>query len=103
MEGFPNLFGKSVMIALTFVTADGTETQEAYIGESKGFTNDSDQFDEALVMLVQCHDGEVRHFPWEDDILEPAEPGIYELNNDEASIEDPDFTMHWRVSAPQLN
>jgi hypothetical protein len=89
------LIGKRTLIGLTYIAPDGSERLDSLFGTITALNDDSDVFD-GKVIIVECHDGVVRHYPWTDDILEVAEPGFYELKNG-ATIEDPEFEMHWTV------
>lgn len=83
------------MIGLTSVAPDGSKRLDSLVGEIVGFTEQSDEFDDE-VMIIRCSDGVERHYPWVDDILEVASPGFYTLPNG-ATIDNPDFEMHWTV------
>lgn len=98
-----DLIGASILVGLTFVDSDGLERHESYIGYINAIAAD-DTFESldgsnSRTITVECHDGETRSFPFDDDSLDPADPGFYELP-DGATIEDPDYEMHWRVTAP---
>lgn len=103
-----NFLGASMVIGLTFVEADGAERREAYIGHvveirSVGceFENIEDNSGSAE-LVIECHDGETRTFPFSPEAIDPADPGFYELN-DGATIENPDYEMLWRITAPLKN
>ena len=93
------------MVGLTFVDTRGAERHEAYIGRIREIGPEAGQFKslddgtDSEMMLVECHDGKVRKYPFDLGSLEPADPGFYELP-DGATIENPDYEMHWRVSEP---
>ena len=93
------------MVGLTFVDEHGAERREAYIGRIREIRLEEGRFEslddgsQGEMMLVECHDGEVREYPYDPDALEPADPGLYELP-DGATIENPDYEMHWRIKEP---
>jgi hypothetical protein len=99
-----DLIDATVLVSLKFVDEKGGERFEAYIGRIVGFQS-SDQY-ESLddgssvdIMLVECHDGEVREYPFNLEVFEPADPGFYELT-DGATIENPDYLLQWDVTEP---
>ena len=96
-----DLAGKTTLIGLKYISPDGSERLDSLFGTIIGFTDQSDVFDDD-VMIIECHDGVERHYPWTDDILEDAAPGFYTLPNG-ASIDNPDFEMHWTVHEPTEN
>ena len=99
-----DLIDATALVSLKLVDEKGNERFEAYIGRIAGF-QPSDQYenldDESPVdiMLVECHDGEVREYPFDPEVFEPADPGFYELS-DGATIENPDYLLQWRVTEP---
>jgi hypothetical protein len=100
-----DLVGSSILIGLTFVESDGSERLESYIGRivEVGANDESfenlDDSETSLVIVAECHDGGTRTFPFDRTAINPANSGFYELP-DGATIEDPDFEMHWHITAP---
>ena len=102
-----DLIGGSVLVGLTFVANDGSETYESYVGRILDVRVDGDKFEsldgsDSEIVLVKCHDGTVREYPFDPEAIGPADPGFYELP-DGATIDNPDFEMSWRVTAPITN
>ena len=99
-----DLIGATAMIGLRFVDQHGAERFESYIGRILEFKQEEryeslDDGSPTDTMLVECHDGEVREYPFDPSVIDPADPGIYELP-DGATIENPDYLMQWRVTEP---
>jgi hypothetical protein len=100
-----DLVGSTVLIGLTFVSANGDERLQTYIGKINEFKPAGEEFEnlndgqDSAALLVDCHDGETREFPFSREAIEVADPGFYELP-DGATIENPDFEMHWRITEP---
>ena len=99
-----DLIDATAIVSLRFVSATGEERFETYTGRIVGF-QPSDQYESledgssADVMLFEGHDGEVRTYPFDPGVFEPADPGCYELN-DGATMENPDYIIEWRVTEP---
>jgi hypothetical protein len=94
----------TVMIGLTFVDQYGAERFESFIGRVVGFKNGElyknlGDGSPADTLCVECHDGEIRDYPFDLDVFEPADPGIYKLP-DGATIENPDYILQWRITEP---
>ena len=85
--------GAVVVVGLTFVGADGAERREQYAGTIDRFSGEGE--DVAVVLI--CHDGVERAYPWDPDTLSEVEPGTYKLNDDGAVVRDPDYIMQFVV------
>ena len=100
-----DLIGASVLVELTIVSFEGEERSEAYFGSIKGFERDAERFqsldgdEPAEIMIIECHDGQVREFPYDGDSLDVPDPGEYELP-DGARMDSPDYFMSWRMTEP---
>jgi len=100
--------GSIFVIGLTFVEPDGSERFESYVGTVKEFDVDNGEFEDlddgsdSAALIIECHDGQVRTFPFQSDTIEVAESGIYELP-DGTTVEDQDYEMHWRITPPTRN
>ncbi|GAB5350559.1 hypothetical protein [Qipengyuania sp. 483] len=99
-----DLIDATAIVSLRFVSETGEERFETYTGRIAAF-QPSDKYESLEdgsstdVMLFECHDGEVRKYPFDPSVFEPANPGFYELN-DGATIENPDYIIEWRVTEP---
>jgi hypothetical protein len=103
-----DLVGASMVVGLTFVENDQSERYETYAGHVRetraaddGF-NSLDDNSNPPVIVIECHDGETREFPFDNEAIEPADPGIYKLP-DGTTVENPDYQMLWRITAPIRN
>lgn len=98
-EEFANdLIGRTLLVGLTFLEADGSliERQQAFgtvtaCHPVDGITLELDGSDETFVVAPIL------------EAIEPAEPGTYQLADDEEAIEDPDYTMLLTVMKPALS
>ena len=98
------LIDATAIVSLRIVSEKGDERFETYTGRIVGFQpgNQYKSLDDGSstdVMLFECHDGEIREYPFESSVFKPADPGFYELN-DGATIENPDYILEWRVTEP---
>ena len=84
---------KVVVVGIAHIGADGSERREQFAGAIDRFMGEGE--DAAVVLL--CHDGVERAFPWDPDTLSEVEPGTYRLNDDGAMIRDPDYVMQFVV------
>ena len=99
-----DLIDATAIVSLRIVSEKGDERFETYTGRIVGFQpgNQYKSLDDGSstdVMLFECHDGEIREYPFESSVFKPAYPGFYELN-DGATIENPDYILEWRVTEP---
>ena len=84
---------KVVVVGIAHVDATGAERHEQFAGTIDRFMGEGE--DAAVVLL--CHDGVERAFPWDPENLSAVEPGTYRLNDDGATIRDPDYVMQFAV------
>ncbi len=87
------LEGRTLLVGITHVAADGSHTQEQYAGTA----SISDRGSYSLV-TVACSDGETRNYPFDSRSLERAGPGEYRLRSTGEVVTDPDFLMTWTVT-----
>jgi hypothetical protein len=89
------LIGKSVLIGLTYVNADGSiDSQVQHFGRIVGA-------DETMV-TVRLHDSDEDFtLPPALDAFEEATPGEYRLRGTGEVIVDPDLLSTWTISAPE--
>ena len=88
-----NYIDKVVVVGIAHVGADGAERHEQFAGTIDRFMGEGE--DAAVVLL--CHDGVERAFPWDPENLSAVDPGVYRLNADGATIRDPDYVMQFAV------
>ena len=82
------LTGKVVLVSIRRINAEGEEAAEAFFGTVQSQSENTVQ--------LRLDDGELRSLPYDEDAYEPAERGVYKLE-DGSVCEDPDFTVSWVV------
>jgi hypothetical protein len=85
--------GAVIVVGISFVAKDGSERREQHAGTVDRFVGEGEN---AGVVLI-CHDGVERAFPWDPENLSEVEPGTYRLNDDGAVVRDPDYIMQFVV------
>ena len=82
---------KVVVVGIAHHADDGTRCAEQFVGTIDRFLDQ----DGEETMVLMCSDGVERPFPWNEDALEPVEPGLYRLNDGGASVRDPDYVIQF--------
>jgi hypothetical protein len=90
------LDGKRLLVGITREHSSGEVTQEQFLGVARI----EDQGDLCLIVL-ECSDGQIREYPFDNRSLAIAAPGEYRLRSTGEIVTDPDFLMTWIVSEGQ--
>jgi len=91
-EGRDEFLGAVVVVGISFVGGESERSQQ-YAGTIDRFQGEG----EDAAMILRCHDGVERAFPWDPENLQDVEPGRYKLNDDGAVVQDPDYVMQFVV------
>ena len=92
-DEYADYVGAVVVVGIAFVGGKDGDRRQQYAGTIDRFAGEGD---EASVILL-CHDAVERAFPWDPESLEEVEPGTYRLNEDGATVRDPDYIMQFVV------
>jgi hypothetical protein len=92
------LEGSKVLVGITRIKQDRTQTQEQFGGVATIVTQESG----IKIIEVACDDGQVREYPFDVHTLERARPGQYRLRSTGQVVNDPDFLMTW-IAEERLN
>ncbi|MGN6058230.1 MAG: hypothetical protein ACTHOI_06565 [Sphingomicrobium sp.] len=90
------LDGARILVGVTREHRSGDVSQEQFWGISRI----EDQGDVCLV-VVECSDGKIREYPFDNRTLAKAAPGEYRLRSTGEIVNDPDFLMTWIVTEGQ--
>jgi hypothetical protein len=96
-----SLVGKTVLLGLTFATAEGEVTEQL---QRHGVIETADPERGISVRLIapgQQWDRELYTLPPDLSSLSEAAPGAYRLRSTGETIVDPDFTSTWEIRAPR--
>ena len=93
MSAAEDYIGAVVVVGIAFTGGEGGARRQQYAGTIDRIQGEGE--DAAVILL--CHDGVERAFPWDPESLEEVEPGNYRLNDDGAVIRDPDYVMQFVV------
>ena len=85
--------GAVVVVGIAFVGGEGGERSQQFAGTIDRFQGEGE---DASVILL-CHDGVERAFPWDPENLQEVEPGNYRLNDEGTVVRDPDYVMQFVV------
>jgi hypothetical protein len=94
------LIGKTVLLGLTFATADGDVVEQV---QRHGIVEHADPEKGIGVRLIgpgQVWDGELYELPPDLRPFSEAAPGSYRLRSTGETIVDPDFTSTWEIRSP---
>jgi hypothetical protein len=94
-ERAASLVGKSVLVGLTRIDANGVEKQVQYFGRITAF--------DATIVTIRLDSGEERTLPPALDAFEEADPGEYHLRSTGEVVVDPDLISTWTIRAPAEN
>ena len=95
-----DLIGKTVLLGLTFATADGDVIEQV---QRHGVVEHADEEEGIGVRLVgpgQAWNGELYVLPPDLRPFSEAAPGSYRLRSTGETIVDPDFTSTWEIRSP---
>jgi hypothetical protein len=95
-----SLVGKTVLIGLTFTTAEGEVMEQL---QRHGVIESADPEEGMAVRLIgpgQSWDRELYTLPPDLSSLSEAAPGAYRLRSTGETIVDPDFMSTWEIRAP---
>jgi hypothetical protein len=95
------LVGKTILLGLTFATADGEVVEQV---QRHGVIERADPESGIVVRLVapgQPWDRELYTLPPDLSSLSDAAPGAYRLRSTGETVVDPDFTSTWEIRAPR--
>jgi len=84
---------RKILIGITRVAADGSCSQEQYVGIA-----DVEDRQTYCLVSVACDDGETRDYPFDARSLQRAAPGEYRLRSMGQVVTNPEFLMTWTVS-----
>ena len=87
-----DLKDKTILVSTRKIDESGNEDTETFFGRVVSSN-------ESSVVLARVGAGEIT-MPYDEDVLEIAEPGFYELK-DGTTHENPDFIARWVVYASQ--
>ena len=93
--------GKTILIGLTFATADGEVVEQV---QRHGVIEQADAEEGIAVRLVgpgQPWDRELYTLPPDLTSLSEAAPGAYRLRATGETVVDPDFTSTWEIRTPR--
>ena len=83
----------AVLIVGIFHSGKEGDRAERYAGTIDRFVGEGE---ERGVVLI-CHDGVERAFPWDAEAVEELEPGSYKLHEGGPVVRDPDYIMQFSV------
>lgn len=91
------LLGKTVLIGITTLEADGTFVEQT---QMHGVIEKADQHG-IVVALKGKREGETWNMPPDMRAMQPAKAGEYQLRSTGEIVANPDFTATWTVHKPQ--
>jgi len=86
------LDGKTILASLRKIDNQGCESFDTFFGTVITYNEN--------IVRVRRSNGEEVSLPYDEEVYEPAEPGVYELK-DGSTFEDPSFVAQWTVFASQ--
>ncbi|MEE4451249.1 hypothetical protein [Novosphingobium resinovorum] len=90
-----DLIGCTLLVGLTYLAPDDT------VVDSKQVFGTVDSVDMSAGIVIRQHaDGEPFTIAPLLDAIDPADPGVYQLRDEDEAVENPDFTALITVRAP---
>jgi hypothetical protein len=86
--------GKTVLVGLTWIAPDESQSHQQFGGSITGFVTEGR---ETPLVQVECDDGETRSYPWNESAVTVAAPGKYTLATTQKVFVDPDYLMQFSI------
>ena len=90
------LEGARLLVGITREHQSGEVSREQFWGVA----HIEDHGDLCLV-VIECKDGKIREYPFDNRTLQEASPGEYRLRSTGEVVVDPDYLMTWIVTEGQ--
>ena len=88
-----DLIGRKILVGITRFAPDGSYEQEQHVGIA-----DIEDGETYALVRIQCGDGELRDYPFDQRALQRAPAGEYRLRSTGEIVRNPDFLMTWTVT-----